>query len=55
MQDLRPGVPLFIIHGKGTGALRKSLWAQLQGHPLVKRLQEEDKSQGGCTIAHLKQ
>ena len=55
MQDLRPGIPLFIIHGKGTGVLKAHILGELKGHPLVARLEEETKSLGGCTIAHLKQ
>jgi DNA mismatch repair protein MutS2 len=36
-----------IIHGKGTGALRKAIREQLESHPLVKSHQSEDPKQGG--------
>ncbi|MGI8968296.1 MAG: endonuclease MutS2 [Chloroflexota bacterium] len=36
-----------IIHGKGTGALRKAIREQLGEHPLVKSHQAEEARQGG--------
>jgi DNA mismatch repair protein MutS2 len=36
-----------VIHGKGTGALRKAIRDQLDAHPLVKSFQAEDAKQGG--------
>jgi DNA mismatch repair protein MutS2 len=44
-----------IIHGHGTGALRKGLSSFLKGHPLVKELHPEDQERGGSavTVVHL--
>ena len=39
--------PLRLIHGKGTGALRTAIRAQLQGHPLVKSVETERRELGG--------
>jgi DNA mismatch repair protein MutS2 len=36
-----------IVHGKGTGALRRAIRDQLGEHPLVKNFQSEDAKQGG--------
>jgi DNA mismatch repair protein MutS2 len=36
-----------IVHGKGTGALRKAIREQLAEHPLVKSFQAEKPEQGG--------
>jgi DNA mismatch repair protein MutS2 len=36
-----------IVHGKGTGALRKAIREQLSGHPLVKSIEAEEPRQGG--------
>jgi DNA mismatch repair protein MutS2 len=45
-----------IIHGYGTGALRRGLAAFLQGHPLVETIHAEAKERGGeaVTVAELK-
>ena len=45
-----------IIHGKGTGALRDLVHAQLRKSPLVASFQQADAGSGGwgATIAHLK-
>ena len=45
-----------IIHGKGTGALRKSVHAQLKRHPLVTgfRLAGEDAGGWGATQVDLR-
>ncbi|MBF6598916.1 MAG: endonuclease MutS2 [Dehalococcoidia bacterium] len=44
-----------IIHGKGTGALRRHVRGFLAGYPLVKSYEEAPREQGGegVTIAHL--
>jgi DNA mismatch repair protein MutS2 len=44
-----------IIHGKGTGALRKAIREQLEGHPLVKSHASEEAKQGGegVTVVNL--
>jgi DNA mismatch repair protein MutS2 len=36
-----------IIHGKGTGALRRFVWDALQSHPLVSGMRLGDESEGG--------
>jgi DNA mismatch repair protein MutS2 len=36
-----------IIHGKGTGALRKAIREQLEEHPLVKGFGAEKRERGG--------
>ncbi|MDW8300266.1 MAG: endonuclease MutS2 [Anaerolineae bacterium] len=50
------GLPFVrIIHGKGTGALRKAVRQVLEGHPLVSRYQRGDESEGGdgVTVVNL--
>jgi DNA mismatch repair protein MutS2 len=44
-----------IIHGKGTGALRREVRQLLAKHPLVKSYEEAPRELGGegVTIAHL--
>jgi len=46
-----------IIHGHGTGALRRGLGEFLSAHPLVERIHHESEDRGGTavTIAELKQ
>lgn len=46
---------LRIIHGQGTGALRKAVREQLEGHPLVSGVAPAPKDQGGegVTVATL--
>jgi DNA mismatch repair protein MutS2 len=39
-----------IIHGHGTGALRKGLGEFLKSHPLVERAQFESEEHGGKAI-----
>ena len=41
---------LRIIHGHGTGALRRGLAAFLTGHPLVQRIHAESDERGGTAI-----
>ena len=44
-----------IIHGKGTGALRRAVRERLQGHPLIEAAQTASPKEGGdgVTIARL--
>ncbi len=44
-----------IVHGKGTGALRKAIQDTLQSHPLIKEYKRAPDNQGGdgVTIAYL--
>ena len=45
-----------IVHGHGTGALRKGLQAFLKTHPLVeKHYPAPDNQGGGATIVELKE
>jgi len=46
-----------IIHGKGTGALRKFVWDYLKEHPMVASLRLGDASEGGegTTVVTLKE
>jgi len=39
-----------IIHGKGTGALRDAIQAQLSSHPHVKSYRLADPNQGGSGV-----
>lgn len=43
-----------IIHGKGTGALRKAIREQLSSHPLVQSFQSEKPEQGGEGVTVVK-
>jgi DNA mismatch repair protein MutS2 len=45
-----------IVHGHGTGQLRKGLHAFLKEHPLVEKfyLAPENQGGGGATIVELK-
>jgi DNA mismatch repair protein MutS2 len=45
-----------LVHGKGTGALRKAVRDLLAGHPLVQSFREGEPSEGGsgATVAELK-
>lgn len=49
--------PLRIVHGKGTGALRRAVWDWLQSHPHVAefRLGEEGEGGGGVTVVKLRE
>ncbi len=50
------GLPFVrIIHGKGTGALRKAIRDILHGHPLVSRYVRGDEKEGGdgVTVVNL--
>jgi DNA mismatch repair protein MutS2 len=55
-QAMRAGLPqVRIIHGKGTGTLRRAVRQFLADHPLVSDYQAADHREGGegVTIAHL--
>jgi DNA mismatch repair protein MutS2 len=41
---------IYVIHGKGSGALRKSLTVFLKSHPVVKSVQIGDWNQGGAGV-----
>ena len=45
-----------LIHGKGTGALRKAVRDVLTAHPLVASFRDGEPSEGGAgaTVAELK-
>jgi DNA mismatch repair protein MutS2 len=45
-----------LIHGKGTGALRKAVRGLLSGHPLVESFRDGEPAEGGAgaTVAVLK-
>jgi DNA mismatch repair protein MutS2 len=45
-----------LVHGKGTGALRKTVRDLLAGHPLVESFRDGEPSEGGtgATVAVLK-
>ncbi|MGH2442675.1 MAG: endonuclease MutS2, partial [Chloroflexota bacterium] len=43
-----------IIHGKGTGALRKAIRQQLESHALVESFQAEESRQGGEGVTVIK-
>ncbi|MGE5543972.1 MAG: Smr/MutS family protein, partial [Bacillota bacterium] len=45
-----------IIHGKGTGALRRAVREHLSGHPYIKEFRDGENNEGGngVTIAYLK-
>lgn len=50
------GLPFVrIIHGKGTGALRKAIRDVLHGHPLVSKYQRGEENEGGdgVTVVNL--
>jgi DNA mismatch repair protein MutS2 len=45
-----------LVHGKGTGALRKAVRSLLSNHPLVESFRDGEPSEGGAgaTVAALK-
>ena len=47
---------LWVIHGHGTGALKKRVRELLREEPMVKRIEDAPQREGGagCTIAYLK-
>jgi DNA mismatch repair protein MutS2 len=40
-----------VVHGRGTGALRKAVREELASHPLVES--REPDAEDGATLAHL--
>ncbi len=44
---------VWIIHGKGTGTLRRAIRRHLDGHSLVKRLATADRSSGGSGVTEV--
>lgn len=49
-----PGYALFVVHGVGTGRVRDEVLKTLKRLPNVARLEKEEKSNGGCTIAYIR-
>lgn len=49
-----PGEVLFIVHGVGTGKVRAAVRECIKGNKKVKEWEEEEGSQGGCTIVTVK-
>ncbi len=50
----RSGSVVFVVHGVGTGELRRALRSHLSGHRGLQRWEEEPESQGGCTMVYVK-
>lgn len=44
---------VFVVHGVGTGALRREVHQYLKSEPAVARFALEEASNGGCTVVHL--
>lgn len=44
---------VWIIHGKGTGALRRAIHRHLTGHSLVKRMATADRHSGGSGVTEV--
>ena len=44
---------VFVVHGVGTGALRREVHHYLKSEPAVERFEVEGASHGGCTVVHL--
>jgi DNA mismatch repair protein MutS2 len=49
--------PFRIVHGKGTGALKKVVWEHLKTHPNIARFSHPSEEEGGngVTIAELRE
>jgi len=45
---------LFVIHGVGTGVVRKAVLERFRNHPMVDRIEAEEGSMGGCSIFYIK-
>ncbi|MFH1926539.1 MAG: Smr/MutS family protein [Chloroflexota bacterium] len=39
-----------VVHGKGTGTLRRAIQEQLRGHPLVKSYRTGEYGEGGTGV-----
>ena len=48
------GWALFVVHGVGTGKVRAAVLGMLRRHPRVAKLEEDQQSNGGCTIVYVK-
>jgi len=46
----RGGAVLFVIHGVGTGRVRGSVLGALRGNGRVRRVEQQEGSNGGCAI-----
>lgn len=44
---------VYVIHGKGTGTLRRAVRQYLSGHSLVKRMATADRSAGGSGVTEV--
>ena len=57
-QAFRAGLPwVRVVHGRGTGAMRRAVRETLSGHPLVPSFESPPQREGGegVTVAHLAQ
>jgi len=53
LNDARPGSVVFTVHGVGSGRVRSAVLEALKKHPSVVKMEEEEASNGGCTVAYL--
>lgn len=44
---------VFVVHGVGTGALRREVHQYLKAESCVSQFTLEEGSNGGCTVVHL--
>ncbi|HEU4752400.1 MAG TPA: Smr/MutS family protein, partial [Armatimonadota bacterium] len=42
--------PVRVVHGKGTGALKKVVWDYLRGHPHVSAFHHPGDEEGGSGV-----
>ena len=47
---LNSSTELFIVHGKGTGALRQMLWTRLRRDPRVEKIRLGETAEGGSAV-----
>ncbi|PIA41269.1 hypothetical protein AQUCO_02300201v1, partial [Aquilegia coerulea] len=45
---------LFVIHGIGTGVLKKRALELLKNHPRIAKIEDESPMNDGCTVAYIK-